>query len=287
MKRNYPTYSLLLGVWLCAYYQGVWADAASQMSDNLLNRDEPITLTSFQERLFNILGIVYDSIWVAVGTGIFAYHFKDRPTWKYVAIGLFLRYMALLVVLPLALWKNSLSDLIEAMTERVPGYELALQASLQLGFTIGAAIIGAKYGKETEALDVRDRELGYVNGVSKKVWALLILSFVSVVRFVTELSIVLVYKFTRDVTSGAYWNATWSNLFWGDEDSDGGFWNLIFNFMFIWIAWVITAGIFFWGVGAIKNRETEYRILKIVAVFVLIPIAIVGIPLFRNRIWFF
>lgn len=287
MKRNYPVYSLLLGIWLCTYYQGGWAHAASDMADNLLNRDEPIILSSFQVWLFNILGLVYDSVWVAVGTGIFAYHFKDRPTWKYIAIGLFLRYLALLVVLPLALWKNSLSDLLEAMTEQVPGYELAIQVALQLGLTIGGAFLGAKYGKEVPELDPRDGERGYINGVSKKVWALLILAFVSVVNFVTELSIVLVYKFTRDVTSGAYWKATWSNLFWGDEDAEGGIWKLIFNFMFIWIAWVITAGIFFWGVEAIKNRETEYRILKIIGVFVLIPVAIVGIPLLRNRTWFF
>lgn len=287
MKRNYPVYSLLLGVWLCAYYQGVWTHAASDMADNLLNRDEPIALSGFQVWLFNILGLLYDSIWVAIGTGLFAYHFKDRPTWKYIAIGLFLRYLILLVVMPLVLWKNSLSDLIGQMTEEVPGYELAIQVTLQLGLTIGAAILGAKYGKETPELDPRDGERGYINGVSKKVWALLILSFVSVVNFVTELSIVLIYKFSRDVTSSAYWKATWSNMFWGDEDADGGILKLIFNFMFIWIAWVITFAIFFWGVEAIKNRETEYRILKIVGVFVLIPVAIVGIPLLRNRTWFF
>ncbi len=287
MKRNYPIYSVFLGIWLCAYYYGMWGDAAGQIADNLIDREKPILLSRFQVWLFNFLGLVFDSVWIAVATGIFAYRVKDRPTWQYVAYGLFLRYSPLFFLMPLFLWKNSLSDLLRAMTERVSGVELAIQAMLQLGLAVGAAIIGAKYGKETPELDVRDGERGYINGVSKKVWALLILSFAPVVRFVTELSIVLIYKFSRDVTSSEYWKATWSNLFWGDEDADGGVWRLIFNFMFIWIAWAITAGVFFWGADAIKNRETEYRILKIVAVFVLIPVAIVGIPLLRNRTWFF
>jgi len=51
--------------------------------------------------------------------------------------------------------------------------------------------------------------------------------------------------------------------------------------------WGLGGFLFLLGIEAIKNKEGRFRIIRIVAVFIVLPALIVFIPLIRNRYWFF
>lgn len=258
------------------------------MADNFaFYQDPPMYLSTFQYWFFNIVSILFDSICIAIATGIFAYHYRELKTRHYVAFALFIRYFAIVFFLPLALWRESLSEILDSLREFAPASQLVIMGLIQLALAIVAAFVGISYGRDADYLDDKDEELGYIGGVSKKMWALLMLLFNPVAHFATKLSVVILYKFTKDVASRQYWSDTWDNLFWGDEHSPGGIVNLILKFFYVALVWMIPFFIFYYGVQTVRHKEANYRLLKILAIFVALPAAIVVIPLVRNRTWFF
>lgn len=285
MKKTRMLYTILFCLWIGINYFGIWADAAQRMAENLSDRDNPIYLSTFQVWFFRILSQVLDAVFVAVATGIFAYHYRYLKASRYVALALLVRYFTVLLLLPFALWKHSLSEVITSIRETAPTHELIVGGLIQLSLVVFAAFVGVSYGRHADYLDDRDETLGFLGGVSKKVWALLMILFNPVARFVGELSLVFMYKFSRDVASAAYWKATVSNP--SDSSASGGVFGLIFNFLLVWLLCATGFAIFYFGVQTVRNRDAKYRWLKIMAIYAALPAVIVVIPLVRNRTWFF
>ena len=291
MKKKRMVYTLLFCVWIGINYLDLFGTNVREMAESLmLYREPPLYLSTFQTWFFNILSIISDSIFIAVATGIFAYHYRELKTWHYVALALFVRYHLLVILLPLAIWHKSLSDIIAATSEIAATYDLAaltLIPLIQLVFAILAAFVGMSYGRGADYLDDKDEGLGYIGGVSKKTWAVLTLVFNPVVRFSTKPSLVMLYQFSNDVSSSEYWKVTLSNLFSSDENASGGVMGLLGRFLFVGLIWCATIAIFYLGIQTIRNKEANYRLLKILAIFVALPAAIIAIPLIRNQTWFF
>lgn len=288
MKKKRMVYTLLFCVWIGINYLNLFGHYAQEMADSfMLYREPPLYFSTFQMWFFNLLNIVVDSIFIAIATGIFAYHYRELKTWHYVVLALFVRYHLLVIILPFALWNNSLSELIAITSETTATYELAAVALIQLALAIFAAFVGMSYGRNADYLDDKDEELGYIGGVSKKTWAVLTLVFNPVARFSTKLSLVILYQFSNDVSSGEYWKATLSNLFATDENAPGGVITLLGRFLVVWLIWCATIFIFYFGIQTIRNKEANYRLLKILSIFVALPTAMLVIPIIRNQTWFF
>ena len=288
MKTKRMIYTILFCMWIGLNYIGIFRHSFHDLADNLAKyREPPLYLSTFQLWFFDIASVLFDSLCIAVATGIFAYHYRKLTTWHYVALALFIRYFLFFALCSVIMLRHSLSEILDSLHEFVPTSHLVIMGLIQLSLAIVAAFVGIAAGRDADYLDDKDDELGYIGGVSKKIWALLLLLFNPVARFATKLSIVFLYKFTRDVTSRQYWSDTWDNLFWGDERSPGGIVNLILNFFYVALVWTIAVGVFWYGIQTVRDKEADYRLLKILAIFVALPAVIIAIPLIRNRTWFF
>ncbi|MGB2985075.1 MAG: hypothetical protein WBE26_04255, partial [Phycisphaerae bacterium] len=113
MKKKRMVYTILFCVWIGLNYFSIFGDRAQELADNFaFYQDPPMYLSTFQYWFFNIVSILFDSICIAIATGIFAYHYRELKTRHYVAFALFIRYFAIVFFLPLALWRESLSEIL-------------------------------------------------------------------------------------------------------------------------------------------------------------------------------
>ncbi len=153
--------------------------------------------------------------------------------------------------------------------------------------TLYFSYLGLNYGKQTDYVDSRDRDLYYFCGIPKKIWLFLFLSYNPVAKFLSKLTIVQIYDVTDKLTNMNFWKDTFSlsNIF--SEDSARGITGLLGQIMIICFAWAIGVALFSFGLSAIKNKDAKHRWLKISFSVFLVPGLILIIPIIRNRTWFF
>ena len=287
MKQKRMLYTILFCLWIGVNYLGVWGNLSQDMADRLaFDLDEPIFLSTFQLWVFNVFNVVFDSLFIAVAVGIFAYHYRKYKSFHYILLGLCMRYFLFAFFLTLSLYHNSFSSILDQTWEVVAKHEFYILAAIQFSCAILASYVGMSYGRDAEYLHETDERLGYLAGSSKKLWALLMLVYNSVVQLATKFSLVNVYNLSKKVSSSDYWDYSLSNLLSG-EDDETGITGIIISLAVLAITWIVTFGLFYWGICTIRDKDASYRRWKIVGIFVLIPVSVIAIPLIRNRTFFF
>jgi hypothetical protein len=264
-------------------YTQVWANLGSELLDALTYyADPPQFPNAIQLWVLNILSVLFDTLILGVAVGVFAYHHRRCATGTYLAFGFCLRYLPVLVLLPLFSWKRSLSTVIEEIAARLD-YEACILAILQFVGVMIASLLGMTFGKRANYLNEKDEILGYVAGISKKLWAVLIIAMNPMFHLATKASLVTVYTTADRATRPGYWD------FWGTQEYEyeTGFSGLFAAALSLLVVWLLVGGIAVLGIAAIGNKDTPLRRLRIVGVFVVVPILVVVVPLIRNRAFFF
>lgn len=248
----------------------------------------PIYLTVFQQWTFDSVSLICDGLLVSIGVGLLFYFIKGLPTYAGLLFGLLSRY-ALSLVLLLYVFIRVLVRDPTSLREMANLHDSRLEIMLALQFisTLCFSYMGALYGKRAAYFDPTDRDLGYLGGVPKKVWFLLLIASRPVVEFLSRLTIVQIYDVTGKITSMKFWRDTFSlsNLF--SDDSARGVTGLLGHLIVIFFAWAIAASLFAFGLNAIRDKQVKHRWLRICAVFAFIPAVIIVVPILRNRTWFF
>lgn len=285
-KRKF--FTLLLCLWIVVYYCGVWNGLTSRLTDQLAELEDPIYFTTFQRWVFNIIGILFDSAFVGLAVGLFAYLHRGYKPIMYVILGVFLGYFLAIPLLGIALYSNSIKSILQTIDDvvRIVGYEGYILVILKLLTTLIASYVGYRIAVTADYIDPKDDNLGYISGVSKKVLALLVLPFNAVMQLATKFSIVAVFELSNKVTTSEYWDWNFfSDSTEGEEET--GLSGILINILMLFMVWAIVAGIFIYGINAIRDKRVPFRRSKIVGIFVILPALIVGIQLIRNRTFFF
>lgn len=245
----------------------------------------PIYLTAFQLWTFDIISLLCDSIIVGIAVSLVGYYIKELKIYLALLFGVLTRYIILLGFLLYSSEKLSTS-LFADFTKHLD-LRLTILISLQLLFTLYFSYLGVNYGRRTDYFDPKDKDLYYFCGIPKKIWLLLFISFTPVAKFLSKLTIIQIYEVTKKIASMTFWKDTFSlgNIF--SEDSAKGFGGLLGHVIVIVFVWPIAIVLFYFGLNAIRNKDTKLRWLKLCFIFVLLPSMIVIIPIIRNRTWFF
>lgn len=244
----------------------------------------PIYLTTFQLWTFNLISLLCDSIVVAIAVGLVGYYIREMKVYLALLFGLLSRYVMLIGLLLYS--GGGISSLFEEVTNGLNS-GLYILITLQVLLTLCFSYLGLNYGKHTDYVDSRDRDLCYFCGIPKKIWLFLFLSYNPVAKFLSKLTIVQIYDVTDKLTNMNFWKDTFSlsNIF--SEDSARGITGLLGQIMIICFAWAIAIALFSLGLSAIRNKDAKYRWLKISSSFFLVPGIILVFPIIRNRTWFF
>ncbi len=72
MKKKRMIYTILFCIWIGVNYLGIFGQSGQDMADNLAFGEPPLYLSTFQLWFFNILSHIFDSLCLAIATGIFA-----------------------------------------------------------------------------------------------------------------------------------------------------------------------------------------------------------------------
>lgn len=247
-------------------------------------------LTTFQMWFFNLFGILFDSLIVALIVGVFSYYFRTFKTIYYILFGILIAYFDSIFLLAL----SSLVLLIRGQSFLPPtSLFISLDSTtvfflllIQLVVIVMSSFYGYKKAIEGEYL-YDDKESYYLFGVSKKLWVLLLILWNPLFDFLIRFTVSSLYYFLTTIISKDFWSKifSFSNLF--SEGTDSGLIRVLYYLFSIIIMWGLGVFLFLFGIEAIKNKEDSFRIIRIVAVFVVLPALIVFIPLIRNRYWFF
>ena len=174
--------------------------------------------------------------------------------------------------------------------ERVDLHSLQFDwlSSVFLGIGLLAGILAAYAGwavaSSVRILAESDATAKHFYGISKKLWLLLLFAWNPVASFVHELTAVRVYQLSEKVTEEGFF---WSFVPFVSAEGEDGL-TFVAEFVFsLFLPWVLFIGLFAWGLHVIRDRQAKMRVLIILVIYVLIPVAILGIPLIRNKTWFF
>lgn len=307
MQKKHLIYTSLLCLFISVNYVDLWHRLFNEFDATLMfATDAPIFLSLSQLWFFTTVGIGIDAIVIAIVVGMFAYFFRSFRMYVYLLFGILMRYSVVAVIVVPALAEQT-----PLLTPGEISWSIYVTLILQFLATILGSYFGYWYVKgqfinkkpilpaaepilrhmypdplpDPRYLDVRDRDLHYLYGIPKKIWVLIIISFNPVIQFLFKFSIVYLYGFTDMVASRESWRNPLSAFVEGVLG--GGFMALIFQLLLLLAAWALAAGVFSYGLKTIRNKQAGYRYLRIVSIFVLLPLLLLVIPLVRNRTWFF
>tara|TARA_B100001964_G_C14136829_1_gene555523 strand:- start:19 stop:936 length:918 start_codon:yes stop_codon:yes gene_type:complete len=268
------------------YFVGLWGILLNNFQEALTSKaDFPIHINTFQYWFFGVFGILYESVFLALFVGIFAYHFR-KTSWNHsVIFGLFLKYFHLIIFLIIS--GNSLSSIKNGLADiaNIRDYVMIL---LNFILAILVAYIAYLYAKEIEPFNEQDRDFYFIAGISKKIWVLLIISFYPIVLFLTKYTIVILYDLSANISSWGNWKDAFSlSSLISHDSSDSGLILPFIKISSVFFLWAMALFVFIYGVETIQKKERRYRKLKMALVYVILPGLILFIPIIRNRTWFF
>lgn len=279
-------YIILFSIFISVNYFDLFGENLQNFRETLIFRTTsgiPIYLNFIQIWIYNIVSLLFDSIFVAIAVGILGYYIKNLKLYTALLYGILVRYGVFIVWI--FVYGISINADFITQFRQAANIQVYIILTLQLLATLYFSYLGFKIGKNSLFLDKKDEELSYFYGIPKKIWALLIIAYNPVVNFLSGLTIILIYETTNKITSSDFWVNALHNIF--NTDYNDGIINLFLLLFSIPAAWTLTVYLFKYGLDAIKDKEIQYRRLKISFVFILIPILIFIIPLFRNETWFF
>jgi hypothetical protein len=292
MHHRKVAYTLLFCIYVGCNCFGTFVGHAADFSEILAFSDEPpFGFSTFQMWIFIVLGAIWDALFVTALTALLAYHWRGQPTHRYILLGLGLRGLPSVVLLLLNLRNHSPSDIVSHLLEWNSPVELLGSYSIQLAVAVYGAFCGACYGRDAEFMDAKDEDNGYIGGVSKRVWAVIVLLLNPITNLVCKLTIVLVFSFLEDITSAEFWRHWWDTLCeTAPEDERRGASVLmrpLAPLFFLAVTWAIPLALIGYGCHSLCDKDEPWRKVKLFVIFVALPVAVVAIPLIRNRTWVF
>jgi hypothetical protein len=282
MNKKNLLYVTLFCLFLGINFLPLWKSLINEFQEAIT----PSSLTIFQIWFYDIFGLLFNAFVVACIVGVFAYYYRGFKSIYYIIFGIFLSYFdSIILSLPyLIRGKSLISDAYFFYSPDL--LRICILLLIQLFFIIVASYSGYKKAKEFDYFN-EDEKSFYLYGIPKKIWVLLVFAFNPVVQTLIKYTIVRLYDFTTAISSTEFWKHvfSFSNIFSGDYNS--GLIGMLYLFFSIVFMWGVSGGLFYFGLETIKNKDSKFRLLKIIVIFILVPLLIIGIPLLRNRTWFF
>ena len=280
----------LLSIFISFNYLTLISSQLSDFQEALEHRASsgiPIYLSTVQIWTFDITSLLFDALIIAIAVGLVGYYIKDINIYIVLLFGLFLRYSTLLFLIPIMYIKgrfqpNDFSDFFNFLDLRQ-----CILLTLQIPITMVFSYLGYNIGKYSTYLDSGDKDNFYLYGLPKKIWVLIIISFIPVAKFLSKLTIINIYGLTNKITSIKYWKDTISIRNLLSDDSVSGISGLLGHFLIIIIAWLIAISIYSFGINSLRNKNVKLRYLRIILVFIIFPISFSAIEIIRNKTWFF
>jgi hypothetical protein len=258
-------------------------EAVNQSSNS---QNELLPMTEFQNWFMDVFGLLFNSIIIFCITWIFAYFFPDSKPFYIVSFGIFIGFVVPIIpLLIVAIFDHSLTIISDLYPDSSTRFYILLFINLLI-LTI-SSIWGTSEGLNSLYYCEKDEKSYYLFGVSKKIWLLLLIAYNPVVIFLTKFTIRSLVRFTDIISSKDFWENIFSFSNWLSGSSNSGLLGLLLQIFSILIIWGLSIALFSYGLKAIEKRNSNYRILRIIIVFVVIPLMIVLIPIIRNRDWFF
>ena len=282
-NKKHIIYVVIFCFYVSIYYLNTWSNLFYEFEESLAYYSEyPKYLNSFQHWTFNILGILIDAFVIALSVGIFSYFFRAYKIYVYILLGLLIRYSILVSFLIYSFPFDISNTYSEYFI-----FKALILLLLQFASVIYASYLGFKIGAQTEYYEAQDKSNFSIFGISKKIWSLIIILTFPLVNFLFKFSIVNIYSFTKKLSSSEYWSdiLLLKSLFNGDLAT--GIYNLLIHILVILFVWIISLSLILYGIKTIKEKKSKYRRVKIFLIFIFIPLAILTIPILRNKTWFF
>jgi len=247
-----------------------------------------IYMSPFQQWFFIIFSILFDSLILFIIMFIFIYYIRDLSTITYYFIGLAFRYFSafVLIALYISFSKTNFIELFTASSNF--DISMIIQFALQISFSIIVTRYAQFVCKQQHYLDIKDAEKQYFNGIPKRVWLLLIVSFNPIVNFLLQLTNINIYHVTEKLSTSF---TNWKNILlfiniFGSNTSENII-GVFFLVLVVFLCWVFVGSIFNYGLKVIKDKSKKYRFVLIFIIFILLPLLILVIPLIRNKTWFY
>jgi len=288
-RRNFffvILFCLFLGVNYLSLWSTLFGEFQEAITRNSLLKGNSISLTIFQSWFYDIFGLIFYALIIAIIVGVFAYYYRHFKLIYYILFGIVISYFyPIILTLVFVIRNKSLASFADSLYSS-HSLRIYILLIIQLIFIIIASYSGYKRAKEIDYIR-EDEESFYLYGISKKIWILLVILFNPVVNILIKYTIIRLYDFTTAISSTEFWKHvfSFSNIFSGDDNS--GIMGMLYLLLSIVFMWGLSGVIFIFGLETIRNKESKLRILKTTIIFVIIPLLIIIIPLLRNRTWFF
>ena len=229
-----------------------------------------IFLSDFQLWVYGIISEIFNALIIAISVGVIAYSIKNLKLYTVLMYTILIKF---LLILPFFIFINILSLDFKFYSVTFIGLMLSVLFSY-LSFNIFRNI---------DFFDEKDKKHFYFYGISKRIWVLLLIAYKPVIIFLAKLTITQVYKITSIIADKVYWK-DFLHIYLTGESVLIKLFSIIFLLI---IAWSIVAYIFYYGLDIIRDKNKKYRWIKIIFIFIIIPVFIVIIPIIRNKVWFF
>ena len=230
-----------------------------------------MSISEFQAHFIDVLIYIFDFIFSALFVGLFAYWFKGLRTWKYLAIGLLMKYWSLLLIVCIFIFKGEFSP------EEWFASLLHIIMIQSLVILLGS-FVGTKIAAKHDYLDEKDKTGLFFCGLSKKFWFLITFAYNPIYEYLKKLLVFSFYSASKLLTE-------FTDL--SEFFNKGGFISLLIMVLLPFVLFAISLKLFSIGIKAVKNKKAKLRKLKIIGYLIVIPLLLILIPIMRNRTWFF
>ena len=238
-------------------------------------------LANIKYYIIEIASIIVSNLILFVAVVFLIYFFRKIRFYYAILFGLICKWLFPFVLI---LFVLILRPIDFVLLFEVP-IQVYLLFVLDLSLTLVAIRQGIIIGRRIDYLDAKDEDGMSLYGLPKLLWYILTFAVNPIIILLSQASFVWFFAFLDKLLSRDYWARflTWE-----------GFWEfgsllmeplmLSFAIPFFWALLFI---LYNYGVDAIKNKAQPYRILIITAIFILLPLLVVVIPIIRNKTWFF
>ena len=258
--NNKPSILAIIGViafclFVLLNYLGFWDESVSSFHFAMLERVEnnlagkPLPQwTPMLLWIYAVFGITLDAAVVSMVSAL-TYNFFPR---------LQVVFLYIIGILAFILSYDTLAELTDHRAIFLSIRFIIIMFGVYFGYTF------LENNLFTSEKNNSDYQLG---GIAKKIWLLILIAFNPILKFLTDMTIVQIHS------SYTYWSKGFEFLA-----------TRLFSVVFLW---GIAITLFFYGLNAIQDKNCQNRVIRIIVVFLVVPLTILIIPILRNRTWFF
>ena len=228
-----------------------------------------IYISGFQRHFIDVLIYIFDFICSIFFVGLFAYWFRGLRIWKYLLIGLLMKYWFALLMIAIAIFKGQ-------SPAGIWPESFLFMLAFQITAVLTGAFIGTKIVSRFGYSDERDKTDFFFYGLSKRFWFIITIVYNPILQFLNKLSVFAFFTASKSI------NDNWSVFF-----SKGYLFGVLIAVLIPFVLLAVSLKLFVIGIEAVKNKSAKFRKLKIAVFLIGLPLLTILIPIIRNRTWFF